>query len=158
MTKIPGHAQGRPFAWVDDDVAFELSQLPEGFSLPKQSYLLLGIDPERGLDEDAMEKLRAFAAENGVRRIGSGSKLNGCGQSSFAWVTPATRSDCRRCAARRRSGCRPRARVQVGACCWRPTPMSFAAKAARCATFAATAVRSLVASRIPEPWPPSWPT
>jgi len=66
LTAIAGLAAGRPFAWVDDDVAFELRQLlPQGFELPGQPRLLLACDPARGLVEPEMEKLRSFAAENG---------------------------------------------------------------------------------------------
>jgi len=65
LPEIVRHASGRPFVWMDDDVGFEMRQLPEGFVGPDQRHLLLEIDPTLGLTAANVETLRAFAAEKG---------------------------------------------------------------------------------------------
>jgi hypothetical protein len=65
LDEMPGFAAGRRFAWVDDDVDFELRNLNERgtpWELEASEALLLEIDPLIGLADADVETLLAFAA------------------------------------------------------------------------------------------------
>lgn len=63
LPKILGQVGDRPFAWVDDDIEFELRLLQARWREPElnERNLLIQTDPAHGLTESHVQDLLAFA-------------------------------------------------------------------------------------------------
>ncbi len=70
LPEILARASERRFAWIDDDVEFELQRLRARWQEPElgESILLIQTDPAHGLTESHVEELLAFAAHDGGLR------------------------------------------------------------------------------------------
>jgi hypothetical protein len=66
LPAIVARAGARRFAWVDDDVGFELERLRERGEYPElgEGWLVIECDPARGLTEPQVQELLRFAADD----------------------------------------------------------------------------------------------